>query len=857
MTSMQADSGMHAPVVLLGTFNMSQRTFEQDLSDWLATHPSLSTVQPPLLPPSPLSTDLPDSPLGRETATAAAAAPPPPQPAFPPLIPDMVAIALQEFAPYPDAFLHGTYNLAAKIQHTANLIRKTLLKTCPGYQFSLLSQVSQVGMTLFVFSRDESMTPYIQSVANASVGTGPWGMGNKGAVATKVAVSLPYPNSRPFEVCFINAHLSAHLNETRRRNDDYLAICRRMIFVEEKDRSRNDVHVNSDSANSYAGLHTMNDDDHHSNSGSSGSSIGGIGGVGGGVDEDDVDDDSDDTEDFYHMDQDQQPLLNGRGRSSGGGGGIGGHGRGTTTTTTPSSERVRKRINRPKGPRKFGSSKKPSVEKTIFSCDYIFWTGDLNYRLDLEESDGTLQKKKGGAMTMLNTKMMMKKKPSREDLLSQPTPSPMSASEFVHAIESGHYRALYAHDQLSAQRKTMNVFKGFHEAPLAFAPTYKFRMGTSKYDIRKRIPAWTDRVLWFVHPHDASSVERATEDEVDAWDEHSTGLGYGKLPMESTIRRSRSLYASSDFGMPGPPGVGAGATVESIASATSILEGPLNKSLATHRSDSMSIRSNSSSSSSKVGGGDGGDARAGTSGSESRSRGTFSSLAKRGSARVPVLDQQMFQPPRASTTLVHSPSTMSLASQSSNGTTMAHLHSSGGGGEPSMTTMASSASLLSNRSGRNSGGVATTATTNSNISPGAGGAAAAAAAGGAGAGIGPSSTFLTSSSSSSSLLQAQQVAQRVETSTSPLLIHYYTSHSFYVSSDHKPVSALFTLLPHNLATQLQVSPYGIDRHWRLKKFMGKKLTTIAGHLLRWGFLVMGFIALVGLFVFVRRHLHGW
>ncbi|KAF9970087.1 hypothetical protein BGZ73_007321 [Actinomortierella ambigua] len=678
----------------------------------------------------------------------------------------MVAIALQEIAPYPDAFLHGTYNIQAKINHTANLIRNTLHKTCPGYQFSLLSQESQVGMTLFVFSRDETMTPYVQSVANASVGTGPLGMGNKGAVAIKVAVSLPYP-SRPFEVCFLNAHLSAHLNKIQRRNDDYLAICRRMIFVEEKERMDNE--------NDYG----------------------------------------DDSEDLYHMDQDQQPLLGG-GRSSNG----------------APTERSRKRImNRTKKPKKFGSSKKPSVEKTIFSCDYIFWTGDLNYRLDLEESDGSLCKKK----------KKMQKKPSREDLLlSQPTPPPMTATEFVHAIESGHYRQLYAHDQLSAQRKTMNVFKDFREAPLAFAPTYKFRMGTSKYDIRKRIPAWTDRVLWYVHPHDETSVEQATVDEVDAWDEHSTGLGYGKLPMESTLRRSRSYNVSSSS-----EGVGtAPATVESIAAAANVLEGPLRKSLAAHRSDSVSVNSST-----------GGGVGAGT-WSGSRSRGTFSSLAKRGSARLPM-DPQMFQPPPTSSSstaapLVHSPSSMSLASQSS-GTTMAHPHTGStghiAGGEPSLVTMASSASLLSNRSGRNSGGFGASY-------PGVGSAAAAGGVGVGGGTLSGASTFM-STSSSSSLLQPQQVAQGVETTRSPLLIHYYTSHPYYVSSDHKPVSALFTLLPHNLATQMQVSPYGIDPHWRLKKYIGKKLTTVVGHLLRWGFLVLGFLVLAGLFVFVRRHLHGW
>ncbi len=40
--------------------------------------------------------------------------------------------------------------------------------------------------------------------------------------------------------------------------------------------------------------------------------------------------------------------------------------------------------------------------------------------------------------------------------------------------------------------------QGFHEMPIAFAPTFKFTPGTDSYDL-KRTPAWTDRVLYAVH----------------------------------------------------------------------------------------------------------------------------------------------------------------------------------------------------------------------------------------------------------------------------------------------------------------------------------------------------------------------
>jgi len=79
----------------------------------------------------------------------------------------------------------------------------------------------------------------------------------------------------------------------------------------------------------------------------------------------------------------------------------------------------------------------------------------------------------------------------------------------------------------------------------------------------------------------------------------------------------------------------------------------------------------------------------------------------------------------------------------------------------------------------------------------------------------------------------------------------------YQTSDHKPVSALFTLLPQHLASQVGPVPYAIDPTWRRKKWFGKKLTTIVGHMLRWGFVVLGVGLVIGLTVLVRKHLHRW
>ncbi|CEG48449.1 domain-containing protein [Plasmopara halstedii] len=100
-------------------------------------------------------------------------------------------------------------------------------------------------------------------------------------------------------------------------------------------------------------------------------------------------------------------------------------------------------------------------EPSILNHDFVFWIGDLNYRI--------------------------------QDTLT--------TEEIFRLAESGgSYHELMQHDQLLKERRAGRVLKGFEEGPLLFPPTYKFQAGTSEYEKRPekklRAPAWCDRVLW-------------------------------------------------------------------------------------------------------------------------------------------------------------------------------------------------------------------------------------------------------------------------------------------------------------------------------------------------------------------------
>ncbi|PIO65045.1 hypothetical protein TELCIR_13305, partial [Teladorsagia circumcincta] len=82
---------------------------------------------------------------------------------------------------------------------------------------------------------------------------------------------------------------------------------------------------------------------------------------------------------------------------------------------------------------------------SIYDHDAVFWFGDLNYRLKVENSE-------------------------------------------------------WNGDQLREQQSNGQVFVGFQEPDiLPFRPTYKYDVGTSTWDSseKARVPAWCDRILWW------------------------------------------------------------------------------------------------------------------------------------------------------------------------------------------------------------------------------------------------------------------------------------------------------------------------------------------------------------------------
>ncbi|PGH00708.1 hypothetical protein AJ79_08128 [Helicocarpus griseus UAMH5409] len=76
----------------------------------------------------------------------------------------------------------------------------------------------------------------------------------------------------------------------------------------------------------------------------------------------------------------------------------------------------------------------------------------------------------------------------------------MPRNTVIEAVKSRNLPKLLERDQLLASRRKNPGFRlrSFNEAPITFAPTYKYDVGSDQYDSseKKRSPAWCDRLLY-------------------------------------------------------------------------------------------------------------------------------------------------------------------------------------------------------------------------------------------------------------------------------------------------------------------------------------------------------------------------
>ncbi|XP_055532478.1 phosphatidylinositol 4,5-bisphosphate 5-phosphatase A-like isoform X4 [Wyeomyia smithii] len=112
------------------------------------------------------------------------------------------------------------------------------------------------------------------------------------------------------------------------------------------------------------------------------------------------------------------------------------------------------------------------TKEAIFDHDYVFWFGDLNFRLT------------GEATT--------------------------SAEDIRAMVKHDELKKLIEKDQLLLVRREGRAFQKLNERLPQFPPTFKFEHGTNDYDMKRR-PAWTDRILYAVKENNYRNVKLTVE----------------------------------------------------------------------------------------------------------------------------------------------------------------------------------------------------------------------------------------------------------------------------------------------------------------------------------------------------------
>ncbi|CAA7271570.1 unnamed protein product [Cyclocybe aegerita] len=138
-----------------------------------------------------------------------------------------------------------------------------------------------------------------------------------------------------------------------------------------------------------------------------------------------------------------------------------------------------------------GDSKAPS---TLYDTSHLFLLGDLNFRLELP--------------------------------ITHPLHPRCLTGDFSQAIESETAREeLKEYDQLTVEKRKGNIFVGLREGDFwKFKCSYKYQLGeVDKYSM-KRMPSWTDRVLYTTY---TDSVD--TPDKSDI-----TNVLYTSIPSYTT-----------------------------------------------------------------------------------------------------------------------------------------------------------------------------------------------------------------------------------------------------------------------------------------------------------------------------------
>ncbi|KAI5833874.1 DNase I-like protein [Schizophyllum commune Tattone D] len=440
--------------IRIGTFNVNGKNPTQDLSTWVrpsSTETKRSTATlPPIEGVSPLSLgEVARNPIedagaaGTESLSAPSAPsisgttvveePTSMKEATVPADPDssetdLLVFGFQELDLSTEALLYSTST--AKEEAWLKAIFAALGEE--GDNYEKLASKQLVGMLIIIVVK-KRLRPCFGDIKASAVGAGIMGiMGNKGGTAIRVQFTPPFNDAEshdnsygPVILTFVNAHLAAFDEMVDKRNADFHDLSRRLTF-----ELTPEVVATSPSSSS-SGLPAS------ASSSSTGSTTSSAG----------------------MPSSSSSSVTVSASRTS------------VSTSSSKDSNVSQASVSTATSSTTYAVSPAPPQQVGVFESDALFWMGDLNYRIDLSDSD---------VRTILASK------------------------HWTNRLET-----LYKYDQLRTAISNQRAFEPFAEFPITHVPTYRFSSGVMTdelgYDMKRR-PAWCDRILYL--DSSAAAVEQ-------------------------------------------------------------------------------------------------------------------------------------------------------------------------------------------------------------------------------------------------------------------------------------------------------------------------------------------------------------
>ncbi|RHZ44586.1 hypothetical protein Glove_718g25 [Diversispora epigaea] len=469
--------------ILIGTYNVNTRIIDKDLTSWLFSHNRSSNLS---------NNSCNDNDFNTTTSNVTNVISNDDDDNNNNIIkleekPDIIVVGLQEYTPMPYSLIKVNNK---RLEHYSKLIERAISLGTNKESYTQLMKDYYVGLALFIYVKDRDFTGIINNYEISKAGVGPFWIGNKGGLGVRIILNKNElllrndkgddsnlgnnSNSNNIDInnndntvvdeeivlCFVVTHLTPHDHNTQRRNQDFKNICERLIFTNDNKE------INLQPSPPPPPQQQEDEEGEVYN-------------------ENEEEEEDEDDELIINNIISRESLIED----------------GLISTPLITRNNPRNKNNSIYNNNPTYNSNNNQKLFTIYDSDYLFFFGDLNYRIEFAEFDeprliiddafSNFPDFPGEHFNNNN---------NNDDNNNNNDNNNNKNINFSNHLLNQHHHQLRNLDQLTREFKSGKVLHGFEEGELNFLPTYKYQVGSNnEFDISGKLPGWCDRIFYYWH----------------------------------------------------------------------------------------------------------------------------------------------------------------------------------------------------------------------------------------------------------------------------------------------------------------------------------------------------------------------